>query len=61
MCGEGDFSGLLAERFATLHLQIYGGCKGGVSDVVVKATAYAAQMQGSAKASHVKEKLAGVD
>ena len=58
MCGEWDFSGLLVERFATLHRQNYGGCKGGVSDVIIGATAAAAEMQGSAKASHVKEKLA---
>ncbi len=58
MNGETDFTGLLVERFATLHRQNYGGCKGGVSDVVVGACAVAAEMQGSAGASHVKEKLA---
>lgn len=58
MCGEWDFTGLLVERFATLHRQNYGGCKGGVSDVIVGATATAADMQGTGKASHVKEKLA---
>jgi 4-hydroxybutyryl-CoA dehydratase / vinylacetyl-CoA-Delta-isomerase len=58
MCGECDLSGLLVERFATLHRQNYGGCKGGVSDVIIGATACSAEMQGSAKASHVKEKLA---
>jgi hypothetical protein len=30
MCGETDFTGLLVERFATLHRQNYGGCKRGV-------------------------------
>lgn len=58
MCGEVDFTGLLVERFATLHRQNYGGCKGGVSDVIVGACALASEMQGSDKASHVKEKLA---
>ncbi|MCB2227122.1 MAG: 4-hydroxyphenylacetate 3-hydroxylase family protein [Desulfarculaceae bacterium] len=58
MCGETEFSGLLVERFATLHRQNYGGCKGGVSDVLVGACALATEMQGSSKASHVKEKLA---
>jgi len=57
MCGEVDFSGLLVERFATLHRQNYGGCKGGVSDVIVGAAALAAQYQGTAGASHVKDKL----
>lgn len=58
MCGEYDMAGLLVERFATLHRQNYGGCKGGVSDVLVGATALATEYQGTAGASHVKEKLA---
>ena len=57
MCGEADFSGLLVERFATLHRQNYGGCKGGVSDVVIGASALAAQYQGTLGASHIKDKL----
>ena len=57
MCGEIDFSGLLVERFATLHRQNYGGCKGGVSDVIIGATALAAQYQGTSNASHIKDKL----
>jgi 4-hydroxybutyryl-CoA dehydratase/vinylacetyl-CoA-Delta-isomerase len=57
MCGEIDFSGMLVERFATLHRQNYGGCKGGVSDVIIGATALAAQYQGTANASHIKDKL----
>jgi 4-hydroxybutyryl-CoA dehydratase/vinylacetyl-CoA-Delta-isomerase len=57
MCGEIDFSGLLVERFATLHRQNYGGCKGGVSDIIIGATALAAQYQGTANASHIKDKL----
>lgn len=57
MCGEIEFSGLLVERFATLHRQNYGGCKGGVSDVIIGATALAAQYQGTSNASHIKDKL----
>lgn len=57
MCGEIEFSGMLVERFATLHRQNYGGCKGGVSDIIIGATALAAQYQGTANASHVKDKL----
>lgn len=57
MCGEIAFSGLVVERFATLHRQNYGGCKGGVSDIIIGATALAAQYQGTANASHVKDKL----
>ncbi len=58
MCGETEFTGILVERFATLHRQNYGGCKGGVNDVLVGACALACEMQGTAKASHIKEKLA---
>ncbi len=58
LCGEYDLSGLLVERFATLHRQNYGGCKGGVSDVLIGASALAAEFQGTAGASHIKEKLA---
>jgi 4-hydroxybutyryl-CoA dehydratase/vinylacetyl-CoA-Delta-isomerase len=58
LCGEYDMAGILVERFATLHRQNYGGCKGGVSDVLVGATALAAEYQGTAGASHIKEKLA---
>ena len=58
LCGECDLAGLLVERFATMHRQNYGGCKGGVSDVLIGATALAAEFQGTAGASHVKEKLA---
>ena len=58
MCGETEFSAMLVERFATLHRQNYGGCKGGVSDIIIGACATAAEMQGTEKASHVKDKLA---
>jgi 4-hydroxybutyryl-CoA dehydratase/vinylacetyl-CoA-Delta-isomerase len=58
MCGEIEFCGTLVERFATLHRQNYGGCKGGVSDVLVGACALACEYQGTLKASHIKDKLA---
>lgn len=57
MCGEYDFAGMLVERFACYHRQNYGGCKGGVSDVMVGAAALAAEMNGVARASHIKDKL----
>jgi 4-hydroxybutyryl-CoA dehydratase/vinylacetyl-CoA-Delta-isomerase len=57
MCGEIDFSGILVERFATLHRQNYGGCKGGVADVMIGAAALTAQYQGTLGASHIKDKL----
>ncbi len=58
MCGEVEFAGMLVERFATLHRQNYGGCKGGVTDVLVGAVALAADYQGTSQASHVRDKLA---
>lgn len=57
MCGEHDFSGLLVERFAGYHRQSYGGCKVGVGDVLIGAAALAADFNGAAKASHIKDKL----
>lgn len=57
LCGEIDFTGTLVERFATFHRQNYGGCKGGVSDIIIGASALAAQYQGVLNASHIKDKL----
>ena len=57
MCGEHEFSGMLVERFAGYHRQSYGGCKVGVGDVLIGAAALAADYNGAAKASHVKDKL----
>lgn len=57
MDGEYDFSGMLVERFASYHRQSYGGCKCGVGDVLIGATALAADYNGVPKASHIKDKL----
>jgi 4-hydroxybutyryl-CoA dehydratase/vinylacetyl-CoA-Delta-isomerase len=57
MCGETEFSGMLVERFAGYHRQSYGGCKVGVGDVLIGAAALAADYNGAAKASHIKDKL----
>ncbi len=55
--GEVDFSGVLVERFASYHRQSYGGCKVGVGDALIGATALIAQMNGVAGASHIKDKI----
>jgi len=55
--GEIDFSGMMVERFAGYHRQSYGGCKVGVGDVLIGAAALAADYNGAAKASHIKDKL----
>ncbi len=55
--GETEFAGMLVERFAGYHRQSYGGCKVGVGDVLIGAAAVAADYNGCAKASHIKDKL----
>lgn len=55
--GETEFAGMLVERFAGYHRQSYGGCKVGVGDVLIGASALAAEYNGAAKASHIKDKL----
>jgi len=55
--GETEFAGMMVERFAGYHRQSYGGCKVGVGDVLIGAAALAADYNGAAKASHVKDKL----
>lgn len=57
MCKEYEFSGMMVERFAGYHRQSYGGCKVGVGDVLIGASALAADYNGAAKASHIKDKL----
>ncbi len=56
MDGETEFSGSIVERFAGYHRQSYV-CKVGVGDVLIGATALAADYNGVPKASHIKDKL----
>jgi 4-hydroxybutyryl-CoA dehydratase / vinylacetyl-CoA-Delta-isomerase len=55
--GQVDFAGTLVERFASYHRQSYGGCKVGVGDVLIGATALIARMNGVDNAGHIKEKI----
>lgn len=57
MNGETEFAGMLVERFSGYHRQSYGGCKVGVGDVLIGATALAAEYNGAQKASHIKDKI----
>ena len=43
--------------FMIIGRQSYGGCKVGVGDVLIGAAAVAADYNGAAKASHIKDKL----
>ena len=56
MCGEVAFSGALVEKFASYHRQSYA-CKVGVGDVLIGATQTAAEYNGVARASHVRDKI----
>lgn len=57
MDGEYDFSIMLVERFASYHRQSYGGCKPGIADVLIGATASMADYNGVRRASHIRDKL----
>jgi len=57
MDGETDFAGMLVYRFAAHHRANYGACKTGLMDVLTGAVSYLAQIQGTARASHVKDKV----
>lgn len=57
MCKEYDFAGMMVERFAGYHRQSYGGCKVGVGDVLIGASALAADYNGVPKVNHIKDKL----
>ena len=57
LCGETEFALPVVETFASFHRQNYGGCKAGVADVLIGASALLAQGQGTAQAAHVRDKL----
>lgn len=58
MKGEYQMAGRLVELFAAHHRASYGGCKVGVGDVLIGATAAIAEIQGTEKSSHVRDKIA---
>jgi 4-hydroxybutyryl-CoA dehydratase/vinylacetyl-CoA-Delta-isomerase len=57
MCGEYAYAQEYVEVFASYHRQNYGGCKVGVADVIIGATASMAEYNGVPNASHIKDKL----
>jgi 4-hydroxybutyryl-CoA dehydratase/vinylacetyl-CoA-Delta-isomerase len=57
MDGETDLTGVLVYRFAAHHRANYGACKTGLMDVLTGAVSYLTQIQGTAKGSHVKDKI----
>jgi 4-hydroxybutyryl-CoA dehydratase / vinylacetyl-CoA-Delta-isomerase len=56
MHGEYDLSGQLVEDFAAYHRQSYA-CKVGVGDVLIGAAQTAAEYNGVANASHIRDKI----
>jgi len=57
MDGETDFVGTLVYRFAAHHRANYGACKTGLMDVLTGAVSYLSQIQGTAKGSHIRDKV----
>ena len=57
MDGETEFTGDLVYRFAAQHRANYGGCKTGLMDVLTGAVSYLTQIQGTARGSHVRDKI----
>lgn len=57
VCGEYEFTRTLVERFTGYHRQNYGGCKTGVGDVLIGATAAIAEYNGVEGASHIRDKI----
>lgn len=57
MDGETEFTGSLVYRFAAHHRANYGACKTGLIDVLIGAVGYLAEVQGTSKGSHVRDKI----
>lgn len=57
MCGEIEFAGEMVNRFSAYHRQSHGGCKSGKIDVMTGAALAMMDYNGSAKVSHLREKI----
>jgi len=57
MCGEVEFAQEMVSRFSAYHRQSHGGCKSGKIDCMVGAALTMMDYNGTAKASHLKEKV----
>ena len=57
MDGQAEFTPIIVYRFASHHRANYGACKTGLMDVLIGAVSYLTQIQGTAKASHVRDKV----
>ncbi len=57
MDGQTEFTPAIVYRFAAHHRANYGACKTGLMDVLIGAVSYLTQIQGTARASHVRDKV----
>lgn len=57
MCGETEFAGDLVMRFSAFHRQSHGGCKSGKIDCMVGAALTMMDYNGTARVSHLKQKV----
>ncbi len=60
LAGEWQMGGILALLFALFHRHSYSGCKPAIGDLLLGTAALAAEYNGIAKASHVRDKLAEI-
>lgn len=60
LCGETLHGGACALLFALFHRHSYSGCKPALGDLMLGTVALAAEYNGIAKASHVRDKLAEI-
>jgi len=57
MCGEVEFAAEMVSRFSAFHRQSHGGCKSGKIDAMAGAALLMMDYNGTAKATHHKEKI----
>ncbi|MBA7649848.1 4-hydroxybutyryl-CoA dehydratase/vinylacetyl-CoA-Delta-isomerase [subsurface metagenome] len=58
LCGEYEFAGDMVRNFGNYHRHSHGGCKCGVGDVLIGATATVTEYNGLPNVSHINNKLA---
>jgi 4-hydroxybutyryl-CoA dehydratase/vinylacetyl-CoA-Delta-isomerase len=57
MCGETEYTGILINLTGGTHRPTTGGCKTGWSDILIGAVQAYAEYNGTAKVSHIREKI----
>jgi len=57
LCREVEWAGMIPFLFGANHRQTYGGCKAGVSDVLIGATKLIAEYTGIDKLPHIRDKI----